>query len=130
MPEFINYDGEIEIVRINSVGKSYIGEWKKSLNEVIRIRSERRIYGVLVDSRKQKETSGLNSILEFSKVMPKDLPFALLLSDVSSTESREQPTEPKQRFLEAAASSEGVKIKSFIDEDEAVRWLLHQDLIS
>ena len=59
--------------------------------------------------------------MESAKTIPKDLKLALLVEDISGGKARS--TEPKIRFLEAFGTKEALGVRSFISEDEVLKWL-------
>ena len=124
MPEYVSYDDEKQIIRVDSVGDSPTEVWEDSLAKVKYIRAEKPVHGVLVDTRKQETTSDYQSILGFSMQMPNDLPFAILVSGMSANDELAQLTLSKAQFMESAAQLRGVIIRLFTDESKAVKWLL------
>lgn len=85
------------------------------------LRKKHRIDCLLIDTKEQITTSDYSEILEFAKPFPKELKLALIVEDISGGEARS--TEPKIRFLEAVGFKEELDVRSFISEDEALRWL-------
>ena len=107
--------------RVKSIGIVPVDEWRKSFEKILALKEEHRINCLLIDSKEQMETSDYGEILEFAKTIPKDLKLAFLVEDISG--GKAQTTEPKIRFLEAVGSKEELDVRSFIDEDEALKWL-------
>ena len=121
MPDDVSLDEANGLIRVKSVGNVPVDEWRKSLKKILALKEEHRINCLLIDTKEQMETSDNGEILEFAKTIPKDLKLAFLVEYISGGEA--QTTEPKIRFLEAVGSKEELDVRSFIDEDEALKWL-------
>ncbi|HCR29133.1 MAG TPA: hypothetical protein DIV79_03855 [Opitutae bacterium] len=121
MPDDVSLDEVNGLNRVKSIGIVPVDEWRKSFEKILALKEEHRINCLLIDSKEQMETSDYGEILEFAKTIPKDLKLAFLVEDISG--GKAQTTEPKIRFLEAVGSKEELDVRSFIDEDEALKWL-------
>jgi hypothetical protein len=105
--------GIIEILPSDVVTKQDIAD---SIANVNRIKREKGIYKILVDTRETTLVPGAADIFELFSNFPRDLKGALLIT-------ANQPTSQDIAFIETVAVNRGFNIRLFFSKDEALTWL-------
>lgn len=109
----VELDTENRLMRVRYGSDSEVIDWKKSLNEVMRLSEETGIHRVLVDVREQKKLATTTELFNFGSHLPRHIAFAVLC---------ELHLE-EHRFIENVATNRGMTVKDFDSEQAAIAWL-------
>ena len=114
MPETVAYLDNIDVIKVESFGKTTIDDWKNSLAQVIQIRKETKCSQVLVDARQQNKLLDTMELYEFGSSLPSEYQFAVITSDNTLNDPY---------FLETVARNRGKPVQLFRTFKEALGWL-------
>ena len=106
-------DNKNRLMRVYYGPDSTLEDWKKSLEEVIRLSEETGIHCVLIDVREQESLAGTVELFKFGSGLPTHLTFAVLC-DLHLDE---------HRFIENVAINRGITVRDFDSEQAAIDWL-------
>ncbi len=116
MSETITLNDAMGIIEIESSGTVTKEGIASSIDAVIRIKRERGIDRVLVDTRAQEAMPSVTGIFELFSQFPRDLKVALLVD-------RDQPTSRDNAFVETVSVNRGARIRTFSSREDALSWL-------
>lgn len=114
MPEEVNLDKSLNVIRIRSWGDVTIDDWNRSRSEVIRVNRESGVNRLLVDVTAQTSAPTTLDIFDFGSEWPADIRAAIVIGEA---------TREDQEFLENVAMNRARAMRTFEDLDEALEWL-------
>jgi hypothetical protein len=116
MPEKIQVNEDLGIVELESSGKVTKQEMVESISQLREIFDKQGIYKVLVDATRQDKMPSTFDIYELFSTYPREIRLAVLIQ-------LSQATADDITFGETVGVNRGVRMKTFCEKKQALKWL-------
>ncbi len=116
MPENITINKELGIIEVHSYGDVTRDDLDLSLATVNQIGKDTGIRMVLIDTTEQETFPNITDIFYFTKKLPQNFEFAVVISE-------KQPTKDSHDFIETVAVNRSINVKEFFSKEKAIEWL-------
>lgn len=112
---------DLNIVRVITSGEMYFEDWKRQAEEVVAVSDQHQSGKYLSDVRKMDDKASIADILRMDKLYEglakRDSNRLALVID------KNQKNYKTIKIYEMACTIRGWNIRSFFDQDSAIRWL-------
>ena len=120
MPEEVTIREDLQIIQVKSRGEITTADFKKTLDEILRIRQAEGLTNVFVDATKVTSYPSTISILDFGSEAARAIMDIQLAISVPPGK-REDP-----EFFENVTRNRGAKVRVFDTPDAALAWLTNK----
>ncbi len=117
MPEEMTIREDLQVIQVKSWGDITTADFKKTLDEILRIRQAQGLTNVFVDARKVTSYPSTISILDFGSEAARAL-MDIQLAIAVPPGKREDPV-----FFENVTRNRGANVRVFDTPDAALAWL-------
>jgi len=116
MPDSVKHIEELGIIEVHSSIILSTEDISSSINLINHISKETGITKVLVNTLQVESMPNINSILNLTKVFPRNVKIAVICSE-------EQPIYKDILCIETAALYQGISFRLFTSQTDAFQWL-------
>jgi ethanolamine utilization protein EutP (predicted NTPase) len=119
MPDRIEVNEDVGIIKVESYGVVSKEDIANSITKIRQILNEKGINKILVDTTKQETMPSTYGIFDLFSTFPREFRLALLTQ-------QSQATAEDISFVETVGVNHGVQVKIFHEEEQALQWMVNE----